>query len=140
MSWFMATVLPPGCIAHRPFYSCTICSYVSYEYLSRKRSAPGAPLTEEELKSTTDWSRTAERSRWGATVGGTVHVTSGKTPCWLHADVACRRASNSTGVKAVGGQDRCPATTLPVSFLCALLQVPQHKLRVAVCGLPDGNL
>lgn len=44
--------------------------YVSYEYLSRKRSAPGAPLTEEELKSTTDWSRTAERSRFLNTSSG----------------------------------------------------------------------
>ncbi|GIL89723.1 hypothetical protein Vretimale_16614 [Volvox reticuliferus] len=38
--------------------------YVSFEYLSRKRSAPGAPVTEEEVRDTTAWSRTAERCRF----------------------------------------------------------------------------
>ncbi|KXZ46901.1 hypothetical protein GPECTOR_39g395 [Gonium pectorale] len=44
--------------------------YVSFEYLFRKRSAPGAPLTEEELKDTTAWSRTAERCRFLRTQSG----------------------------------------------------------------------
>lgn len=39
------------------------CSYVAYEYLSRKRSAPGAPITEAEVKDAAAWSRTAERGR-----------------------------------------------------------------------------
>ncbi|EFJ52981.1 hypothetical protein VOLCADRAFT_102602 [Volvox carteri f. nagariensis] len=45
--------------------------YVSFEYLSRKRSAPGAPVTEEEVRDTTAWSRTAERCRFLRTSSGT---------------------------------------------------------------------
>ncbi|KAG2488827.1 hypothetical protein HYH03_012626 [Edaphochlamys debaryana] len=38
--------------------------YVSFEYLSRKRSAPGAQVTEAEVKDLGAWSRTAERCRF----------------------------------------------------------------------------
>eukprot|EP00198_Chlamydomonas_reinhardtii_P009928 XP_001699265.1 hypothetical protein CHLREDRAFT_206019 [Chlamydomonas reinhardtii] len=44
--------------------------YVAYEYLSRKRSAPGAPITEAEVKDAAAWSRTAERGRFLKTSTG----------------------------------------------------------------------
>ncbi|PNH04264.1 hypothetical protein TSOC_009590 [Tetrabaena socialis] len=44
--------------------------YVSFEYLSRKRSVPGAPVPEEELRDTAAWSRTAERCRFVRTSSG----------------------------------------------------------------------
>ncbi|GFR53152.1 hypothetical protein Agub_g15872 [Astrephomene gubernaculifera] len=38
--------------------------YVSFEYLSRSRSAPGAPLTAQEASDTAGWNRTAEKCKF----------------------------------------------------------------------------